>query len=301
MTLLKEKWTLSDTAMSAANAKWSASSKGYYSDKYIESFLDLKHPQLPHQNLGCTMRVFAISSAVKQFFAQYGKNSIVIVLGCGYDTLFFRLQDQSISFDYWVEIDTEEVISYKRSIISKSLFHKRENIPNYYLKECDLQDFSKLISIFNEFNLSSNSLPVLFIDEFSLIYINENSYINIMKYVASISQSAFIGYTMTLSEDDFGKLISHGFSEIGIPLQSYQCTSTKKKTIEKMISFGLKNVSAIQCDEGLYTIFSPEELSRFMTLEIINDTRELNYVLKHYLIYYAGNCFKNLFPKKMVS
>jgi [phosphatase 2A protein]-leucine-carboxy methyltransferase len=85
-----------DTAFDAVEGKCSASSKGYYLDPFIQRFLVKENVQPPHMNYLYYLRTTIVSNSILSFQRQYGPNSQVVVLGCGYDTLFWRLLDLNV-------------------------------------------------------------------------------------------------------------------------------------------------------------------------------------------------------------
>lgn len=119
--------------------KLSAVSKGYYEDNYIQYFIPDPRRQLPPMNMGYHLRAMAIYLSAKKFYSMFGPNSQVVQLGCGYDTLFFRLRDEKIIFSKWIDLDLNHIVQRKSRVISAGHF---QPLTNYALVEADLENFA---------------------------------------------------------------------------------------------------------------------------------------------------------------
>ena len=113
MIFEKENCTVVDTAEESANSKWNTVCSGYYDDKYIGYMTGVRSETLPHQKIGHYLRHSLIHDATKNFYSMYGSESQVVVVGCGYDTLFWICRDENILFKKWFELDKEELVVSK--------------------------------------------------------------------------------------------------------------------------------------------------------------------------------------------
>lgn len=104
--------------------------------------------------VGVAIRTYLLDDAVKKFIKQH-PNAMIINLGAGLDTRFFRVDNMKIN---WVDIDLPEVIDLKSQLVS-------ENERYQFIAQ----------SIFDRswFNtISDTRLPTLFIAEGLFMYFN---------------------------------------------------------------------------------------------------------------------------------
>ena len=283
MNIFEGKCSVEDTAVEAANVKWSAVHRGYYNDPYISKFVPNKQLKLAHQNLGSYFRVKFIHDGAVKFHDIYGDQSQVVVLGCGYDTLFWILRDKSIFFKRWYDIDKASVISKKLEVInSDDIFNPMEG---YYTNVINFEESDNFIQSLENFDIS---LPTLFIDEFSMIYMKKRSVHKMMKSIAHLKNSCFISYGMTLPNDDFGELVKDTFNIVGIPLKSYDETDTIEKSISSLLKFGFPYANAIDSDQGIRKTLDAEDKVRISHLDFFDDQNHLIYTMKHYLSRVSG-------------
>ena len=113
------------TAVDAFAAKKSATTLGYYQDKYLEC-LQLHSGKTvrkqPVINRGYYTRVVCFRKFVNEFLESTKSNGLrqIINLGCGYDTLSFHLLDECHERLSIFEVDYEEVITRKTDMIRRS-------------------------------------------------------------------------------------------------------------------------------------------------------------------------------------
>jgi O-methyltransferase involved in polyketide biosynthesis len=101
----------------------------------------------------------AIIDEYVNHFLNKNPESLVVYLGCGLDSRFYRLDNGSVS---WYDLDFPEVISLK-----SRLFHENER---YTLIASSVTDFSW----FNKILKSDLSRPTLIIAEGLLMYLSED-------------------------------------------------------------------------------------------------------------------------------
>lgn len=272
-----------DTAMSAANSKWSASIAGYCHDPYIGYFVAVKEEKLAHQNVGSYIRTFMINSALERFHSIYGAESQVVVMGCGYDTAFWTARDRNLRFRNWFDLDLRSVVNFKKSVIEKN--DAFGDTKPYKLLAIDLEK-TNIISFLEKHGFEK--LPTLFIDEFSLVYVTTKAFSSILKSISSLENAEFVCFTMTQQDDEFGSAVTETFAEIGIPLKSYGLTRNMQ-TVCELATREFSHARAVTSDQVLFNVFSKEEQTRVMRLELIEDPREMVYVLKHYITIFAGS------------
>ena len=283
MSAFRELGSVEDTALDAANAKLSAVSRGYYQDPYIEYFVPSSKKQLPPMNLGYHVRCLAIYKAVTKFHQIHGENMQVVILGAGYDTLFWRLRDEKITFKAWYDLDMPHVVNKKSKILECSTF---QPLDNYYLKVCDLskpEEFKKVLK-----DNGFQDIPTIFVDECTLIYVDPVAVDEIIKFAAQMKSSAFISYGMIRPDDSFGKMMIHNFETFGAPLKGirmYPSVEAHKKRYEDA---GYKYVKSMDLVKTMHSVISRQDYMKIMRLEMQDDPEELEFVLMHYVLALAG-------------
>ncbi|OHT11652.1 Leucine carboxyl methyltransferase family protein [Tritrichomonas foetus] len=280
MSAFRELNSVEDTAMDAANAKASAVSQGYYEDPYIEYFVPSRVRQLPPMNLGYFARMLSMYDAVVKFHKVHGDSIQVVILGGGYDTLFWRLRDLNINVARWFELDLPHVVQKKGYVLQNAIF---EPLDNYVLAECDLGKVGQLEQVLaaNKFN---KDLPTVFVDECTLIYVDPDSVDDIIKFAASLSSSGFISYGMITPNDQFGKMMVQNFNSFGAPLKGIDRYPTVKSHIERFKNAGYQKVKAADMNVAMRSVLSPEENRRIHRLEMQDDPDELAFMLSHYVL-----------------
>ncbi|EAY02435.1 Leucine carboxyl methyltransferase family protein [Trichomonas vaginalis G3] len=278
-----ENATVEDTASEVIAFKMSAISKGYYSDKYMKYFAGdiLYGSQLPHQNFGTFIRSYMIRYVVKSFFDKFGPKSQVVSLGSGFDTLYWRLRDENIQFSKFIEVDKQFVVAKKQKYLENQVF---QPLDNYILCDLDL-NLEESTNVLN--TLLIPDLPTLFIDEFSLIYLQPQVIQRLLKFFAG--KGAFISYGMTNLGDDFGDLIKEGFNDMGIPLYGADFAQSTEEFITKALDIGFECADAQNAVFVVKHKIPIEERKRISRLEYFDDPHEVDFILSHYAFYAAGS------------
>ena len=275
------------TASDVVGFKMTAISKGYYVDNYMKYFAGdvLYGSHLPHQNFGSYLRALIIERVVTKFHSVYGSRSHIVNFGCGFDTLFWRLRDKKVVFDFWYEFDKQRVIDKKMKIINeREEFHP---LDKYSLEVLDLEEPNSIDILKTKIDIS---IPTLFIDEFSLIYVSEQSVRNLFTFIGSNNKDfGLVSYTMTNLDDDFGELILEGFHDMNVPLLSTSLTKTPKDAVEMLLSLGFECADANEAISVAKKQMTIQDRQRVSRLDYFDDPREVDYILKHYLFLAGGS------------
>jgi O-methyltransferase involved in polyketide biosynthesis len=139
-----------------------------------DRILNRKFPSTLTRYLALRARKY--DSYVKTFIEE-NPNGIVVSLGCGFDTRYWRVSDKTWKY---VEVDLPEVIEVKKKILDK--------IANYQMIGCSVLEeawFEKILSMQKE--------NVLFLAEGLFMYLPESDVIGIFnKLSGSFSQSHIV-------------------------------------------------------------------------------------------------------------
>merc|ERR1712071_581596 len=139
--------------------------------------------------------------------------------GAGFDTLFWKLRDDKLKVENFVEFDFSNVTSRKCQLIRNSRplmeafinkdmnmrFNKNElHSKGYHLVAADLRKLSEVESKFQECQLEK-SLPTLFLFECVLVYMPIASSSGLLKLIASLFPASYcISYEQVNMSDRFG-------------------------------------------------------------------------------------------------
>jgi [phosphatase 2A protein]-leucine-carboxy methyltransferase len=285
MSQFRELKSVEDTARDAANAKCSAVRQRYYADPYIQYFVGEQVRQIPPMNLGYFVRSLSMLAAIAKFHKSHGNSIQVVVLGCGYDTLFWRLRDAGVSVGRWFDVDLPHVVNRKSSVVfQNSLF---DPLDNYALLECDMGQPNLLESVLKD-NGFSVDVPTVFVDECTLIYVDPEAVDLIIQFAGRLKASGFISYGMIRPEDQFGKLMVKNFQSFGAPLKGIEKYPTVESHRTRFLNGGYTKVKAVDMDVAMKKLLTREENIRVHRLEIHDDPEELAYMLSHYVLAIAS-------------
>jgi len=284
MSSFRELGSVEDTAMDAANAKYSAVSRGYYVDKFIDYFVPDRIRQLPPMNLGYYVRTLSMYKAIEKFHQLHGDNIQVVILGCGYDTLFWRLRENGVCVKKWFDIDMPHVVSKKKEIVKNDVF---QPLDNYCLFVCDLSNPENFKAVMSQHGFED--IPTIFVDECTLIYVEPKSVDEIIYFAGHLTSSAFISYGMIKPDDNFGKLMVKNFQSFGAPLKGIFNYPSIQSHKQRFQNGGFANVISMDLNETMRTVIIRAEYQRIMRIEMQDDPEELSFVLAHYVLAIAGS------------
>jgi [phosphatase 2A protein]-leucine-carboxy methyltransferase len=276
--------SVEDTALDAANAKCSAVERGYYVDPYIQYFVPETSRQIPPMHLGYFVRTLSMWNAITKFQAVHGDATQVVILGGGYDTLFWRLRDANVVFTRWFEVDLPFIVARKGPVIENDIF---QPLDNYVLVALDLAQPGALKTglLANQFSLE---LPTVFVDECTLIYIDPSAVDSIIRFATSLKSNGFISYGMVKPDDQFGKLMVRNFESIGAPLRGIAQYPTVDSHKQRFLNGGYQKVKAVDMNQAMEAVLSPSEQKRVRRIEIQDDPDELAFTLAHYVLAIAS-------------
>jgi [phosphatase 2A protein]-leucine-carboxy methyltransferase len=276
--------SVEDTALDAANAKSSAVHQGYYRDPYIDFFVGQTFRQIPPMNLGYFVRTLSMWNAITKFHTVHGDGIQVVVLGSGYDTLFWRLRDASVNVSRWFDVDLPHVVERKGPVLRNEIFHP---LDKYCLIAINLATHGSLESglLANGFSVDA---PTVFVDECSLIYVDPAAVDAIIRFAASLKSSGFISYGMIKPEDKFGQLMVQNFKSIGAPLKGIGQYPSVESHRNRFIAGGYAKVKAVDMNAAMKAVLTWEDHIRVRRLEMQDDPDELAFMLAHYVLAIAS-------------
>lgn len=277
----------------ATVGKASAVSLKYYKDDFVSSFIRGPVPQLPPlMNRGHFGRAMAIQQVVERFLApseSLPDRRNVVVLGAGFDTLFFRLRSspdfgKGLSYVHFYEVDFDEVMSRKKQVIeSRDDMKHLLSISGgqHSLLSCDLRQTETLQRLLQREGLSRDD-PTLFVSECVLIYAGAEEGDAVIQWAAERPHSVFCTYEPHGPHDPFGRTMVHNLEARGIPLHSIMKYPDLEAQKKRYRDAGYPLVTARTMVDVYNNYLPHSETRRVGMLEPFDEYEEWNLVLSHY-------------------
>lgn len=315
------------TAIDAYSAKRSATSLGYYEDKYLDHMQYNNGKTVRKQpiiNRGYYTRVACFRNTIQKFLevTESSGPRQIVNLGCGFDTLSFHLIDEGHDMFTIFEVDYEDIILKKVDLIRRSvelnkLLDDSGNHfgPNYgfdcqkvkYVAADLLQ--SNVTDLIVAAGLDSNQ-PTLIISECVLVYLDAASVTalgsSLLSYLANAS-TAWISYDMFNPMDAFGKMMRANIeSSAGYKIPGFTDFPTLESHQTKFVNVGFPADSTKVCNmlDAYNFIFDNEEKSRLQSIERLDEIEEWEMLMSHYClclgIKSGDNVFVSVLDRKSV-
>ena len=285
----------------ATRGKRSAVSAGYYQDDFVGAFGGPK-PQLwpPLMNRGNYARSMAMQTVVERFLtldSEDCKKRQIVSLGCGFDTLYFRLAayrgdllEKLESFRYF-EVDFAQVVSNKRAVLkSDERFAPLVSSGSIYaLFDCDLRNTAELTRLLESHGFEHDA-PTLFLSECVLIYMSPEEGSAIIEWAAkTVPHSAFCTYEQINPHDAFGKTMIRNLEARNIPLHSLMTYPDLEAQRGRYTQAGYRWSNARNMINLYERYLDQTETKRVNLLEPLDEVEEWRLVLSHYMVVLAGN------------
>lgn len=307
------------THMDAALAKVSCAQLGYFEDRWTEQLLRSSRPPRisPLIHRGYYSRVAAIRATVARFLQSCpaGKGAQIVVLGAGFDTLYFWLRD---SPERWrsdlvvFEVDFPEVLSRKLSAILRrqGLWPQldatsQEDIVaaelsvacTRELRTEHLRYVSADMRLPSELNQAMSSagfrpdVPTLFVAECVLSYMQAMHGDAIVEWAGSAvpaAPSALIVYEQFNPNDRFGKVMVDNLAQRGCPLLSIHEYPTLEDQRERYLSRGWERAAVWDMNTVYSRYLDQADVERIHKLELLDEFEEWHLIQGHYFLLVAS-------------
>eukprot|EP00727_Mastigamoeba_balamuthi_P008215 m51a1_g4014 hypothetical protein (332) ;mRNA; f:562397-563754 len=288
----------------AAESKLSAVSAGYYSDPFVAHFVRKPARKPPLINRGHFARVSAIDTVVRRFLALGGRQ--VVVLGCGYDTTFFRLSSSGAMPEgcVWVDVDFPQVVRTKASVVrstpamcacvggaSTPAQHSGRVLSlgsAYHLAGADLTKPAELAEALAGLDRSA---PCLFVSECVLVYLDPREGDAVIAYAASqFARAVFVAYEPFKPSDPFGARMVANLRARGCPLRSVDAYPDEGAMRVRYMSLGWPEVAVYDMNAvyGAIVGGAKGENARLARLEMLDEVEEWHLILAHYFVLVAS-------------
>ncbi|XP_068227055.1 leucine carboxyl methyltransferase 1 [Palaemon carinicauda] len=282
----------------ASSCKRCAVALGYWSDKFISYFVRSTERKAPEINRGYFARTVAIKILVDKFIEVTGGNCQIVNIGAGFDTLYWRLNDEGKTVKGFVELDFPGVTSRKCHYIqrTKPLLQavsdedydvklNRNNLHGhtYKLTGVDLRNLTEVEAKIKESDLDY-SIPTVFLAECVLVYMTMPKSSQLLKWIAEKFKSAFfVNYEMVNLDDRFGEVMLSNLRTRGCDLAGAEACHSTETQRKRFLDMGW--AGADSCDMvGIWSRLPPEEVARVVQLELLDEQELLHQLFRHYAI-----------------
>ncbi|KAI1286101.1 Leucine carboxyl methyltransferase 1 [Halotydeus destructor] len=297
----------------ATTCKRSAVASGYWEDPFVECFakgsLVKKAPEI---NRGYYGRVSAINHLIQQFIEltkRKGSDCQIVNIGCGFDTLFWRLKAlyKVANIKSFVDIDLDGVtmrkvqsIRHKPNLLSllgddirissTELHSSHYHLITADVRRLDTVDTREHFSqkLFNQCGLDKN-LPTLFISECVLVYLHVPDSSGLLTWITgNFEHCYFINYEQVNMLDRFGEIMLESLHQRQCELFGVNACTDLESQRQRFLKTGWTTAVAWDMNR-IYKNFLPRaEVERIEKLEFFDEHDLLEQLLSHYCIVVAS-------------
>ncbi|KAH8078791.1 protein C-terminal leucine carboxyl O-methyltransferase [Aureococcus anophagefferens] len=270
-----------ELSRSTARAKRSCAEKGYVTDAFAPMFSDDTHTRTdPIMHRGYYARFRGVDVAVRTFLSKFGDSAQLVVLGCGLDSMFWRLHATLDTPPTYFEVDSDVVCAAKRRIVRS---HPA------LLDAAGARGLGALGGLGAPG--ASASSPTLVLCECVLAYLDPERGDALVAWSRRTFAAAclFVAYDVVAPKtgDAFGRVMLSNFKDRGAPLLG------AAESLDAVRGrFGDYEASDVRDMRAVYealVLRQPAELRRISALEIFDDPDEFNLIMAHYCCALAGD------------
>uniref|UniRef100_A0A8R1DXK0 Leucine carboxyl methyltransferase 1 n=1 Tax=Caenorhabditis japonica TaxID=281687 RepID=A0A8R1DXK0_CAEJA len=307
---VSDDYSVQRTNDDATQCKFFAIQKGYWKDDFISRFANsaanvAESRRFPEISMGYWARTMAIEKYVREFLNEFQGNAQVVSLGCGFDTLFWRLSSSGAKIVKYVEVDFSSVTSKKiRHILKpvgsdgvdlKKSFEKEAQVShhadlhagNYHLIGADLRQPNELHHKLDQCELD-HKIPTIFIAECVLVYMSADASSTLLnRIVSQFEQPAFVNYEQFRTSDEFTKVMEQNLGERGIQLHGLEMCESAESQQERFLAAGFKSVKVMDMNQIFTKFLDQQEANRIRGIEMLDEMELLEQLLAHYCIVFA--------------
>ncbi|KAL6475127.1 hypothetical protein MHYP_G00161670 [Metynnis hypsauchen] len=292
------------TCDDASTCKRFATSKGYWTDPYIQYFVrQTGERKAPEINRGYYARVQGVNNLLDAFLQKTQCDCQVVSLGAGLDTTFWRLKAENTLPKKYFEVDFPMIVARKihhikaKSPLSKPLIetHSSDSLlldghsldsDRYCIIGADLRDISSLEEKLRKFQINTE-LPTLFVSECVLVYMTPEQSSKLVHWAADTFHTAmFINYEQVNMADRFGQIMIENLQRRQCNLAGVDVCQSLDSQKERFLSTGWESVNALDM-MTVYSLLPQDDISRIERLEFLDEKELLQQLLQHYSICWA--------------
>ncbi|XP_060807261.1 leucine carboxyl methyltransferase 1 [Amyelois transitella] len=308
-------WTAEDEAIIGTNTdatecKRCAVELGYWKDDYIKYFVKHVDRKAPEINRGYYARVRAMEMFINQFLERCGTKCQIINLGCGFDTLFWRLKDTTQAVGNFIELDFPAVTAKKSHIIkrNKQLMQKIANEDSevvihegdlhsdgYHLVGCDLRCLGEVRRKLAAASCSRDA-PTLLLAECVLVYLRPDAADALLRhFAAEFPRCALVVYEQCNLGDKFGEVMVRNLSARGCSLAGWRGCGPPAATAARLRALGFAAARSWDM-QAVWRALPEDDRARAEALEMLDERELLLQLNTHYALSVAtcGDIFADI-------
>jgi len=269
---------------------------GYWQDPYLPFITKNPERKPPEINLGYYARVKGIRFLIDKFFEACDTKVQIINLGAGFDTLFWRLRDESRPLKNFIEVDFSGVTSRKcyyikrhKELLSQVTDAEGEiklsktdlHGTNYHLVAADLGNVQSLEQKLIESEVDF-CCPTLVLAECVLVYVNHTRTEEMTKWLGEKFQAVtFINYEQLNMTDRFGDVMLDNLMSRGCLLSGVAPCKDKKSQVARFSSWD--SATCWNMNE-VYALLPQADVHRVEKIECLDEKELLRQLFDHYCI-----------------
>ncbi|XP_062859884.1 leucine carboxyl methyltransferase 1 [Trichomycterus rosablanca] len=292
------------TCDDASTCKRFATSKGYWTDPYIQYFVrQTGERKAPEINRGYYARVQGMNQLLDAFLKKTQCECQVVNFGAGLDTTFWRLKAENMLPKKLFEVDFPTIVARKihhirtKPPLSKPLIetHSSDSLlldghsldsDRFCIIGADLRDLQGLEEKLRKFHINTE-LPTLFMSECVLVYMTAEQSSRLVHWAAHTFNTAmFINYEQVNMADRFGQIMIENLQRRQCTLAGVDVCQSLDSQKERFLSTGWESVNALDM-MAVYSLLPQEDISRMERLEFLDEKELLQQLLQHYSICWA--------------
>ncbi|XP_041975132.1 leucine carboxyl methyltransferase 1 [Aricia agestis] len=308
-------WSAEDEATIATNTdatecKRCAVELGYWKDEYIAYFAKHVDRKAPEINRGYYARVKAMEMFIHQFLERCGTKCQIINLGCGFETLYWRLKDTTQAVSNFIELDFPSVTNKKCHIIkrNKQLLEKicKEDgevvirsgdlhADGYHLLGCDLRSVSSVRRALAAAGAQPDA-PTLLLAECVLVYLRAEPARALLRHLAeAFSRCVLLVYEQCNLGDKFGEVMLRSLGARGVAPPDERHAAPPAAQAAALREVGFDTARAWDM-ETVWRALPEEDRARAEALEMLDERELLLQLNTHYALCVAtrGDLFADM-------
>lgn len=313
----------------APNLKRSCVKLGYFEDEFVHFFVRndsswAAERKAPLINRGYYSRVAAVRMTLRSFlhstYSPECVNSVrrqVVVLGAGFDTLFFRSASAAQSEDRdgvaFFELDFPSVVQNKIDAVARFAplaqlvaadwsrdVTRHQSVPGddgnsfvglvaprYRIAGVDLSDLDAVERRLRALGVDM-SLPTLILSECVLIYIDGAQGDALLQWFArSFAHSAVLTYEQIRPDDAFGRMMLENLARRGCRLETLLRYPSLEAQRQRYLDAGWTDVRAQTMLDVYRNALVADDRRRIERLEIFDEMEEWRLFQTHYMLAFA--------------
>ncbi|KAM9411731.1 leucine carboxyl methyltransferase 1 isoform 1-T1 [Salvelinus alpinus] len=292
------------TCDDATTCKRYATSKGYWTDPYVQYFVrSVGERKAPEINRGYYARVQGMNYLLDAFLRKTKCDCQIVNLGAGLDTTFWRLKDENLMPRKYFEVDFPMIAARKihniktKPPLSKPLIetHSTDSLlldghsldsDRYCIIGADLRDIPGLDDKLKKFHLNPE-LPTLFLSECVLVYMTPDQSSKLVNWASVTFHTAmFVNYEQVNMLDRFGQVMIENLQRRQCNLAGVEVCQSLESQKERFLKTGWENADALDM-MTVYSVIPQDDVARIERLEFLDEKELLQQLLQHYSICWA--------------